>query len=522
MTHRARPWTTAPRVAFGAGAIFLMVALCIGVTRPTSAGATTDSATLSGEGGTFLGPVVTKLMIDAKANLGTEAGAYIATGLDQGITDFVGSAPNSFNADFDVSERPLTSAEAGTATTDGRTFAYVPFSATPVAIGTLVTDTAYTGEDPVDPSHFCPHIQLTVADIGAVFGLDTAQPVANWADPRFACSNSVPLTSQSVQRAANADPTMANYALMALMDSDPTAKGFFQAGLSAALATQKATTQDPTPSENWPYTDNELNTAGGDQPFLGKLLNVNATTNVPSIQATVLGNTFPISSVWTGVPLGAAWNIPTAAIQNAAGKFVAPSTAAAAAAEADATMAKTSDPTTNNLVTFNPSTTDAAAYNSFMMEESYLVVPTNGLPANKASALAGLIRFVLGPDGQRDISSFGAAPATAAMDTAGLQVAGQLDAEVAQAAAQAASTTSTTTASTTPAGAAAADAGSGSGTGDAGSTGSGGGGAGSGSDTPGLAFTGAPDLSLLIGSGAALVVAGAFGRRFLRRRRLRS
>ena len=69
---------------------------------------------------------------------------------------------------------------------------------------------------------------------------------------------------------------------------------------------------------------------------------------------------------------------------------------------------------------FNASTTDAAAYNSYLMEESYLVVPTNGLSAAKAKALAQFIRYVLGPEGQQDIENFGAAPATAAMVAAGL------------------------------------------------------------------------------------------------------
>ena len=41
-------------------------------------------------------------------------------------------------------------------------------------------------------------------------------------------------------------------------------------------------------------------------------------------------------------------------------------------------LASTSDPTTNNLVTFNASTSDASAYNNYLMEESYLVVPLTG------------------------------------------------------------------------------------------------------------------------------------------------
>ena len=38
------------------------------------------------------------------------------------------------------------------------------------------------------------------------------------------------------------------------------------------------------------------------------------------------------------------------------------------------------------------------AYNSYLMVESYLVVPTSGLSAAKASKLAQYIRFVVGPD----------------------------------------------------------------------------------------------------------------------------
>ena len=262
--------------------------------------------------------------------------------------------------------------------------------------------------------------------------------------------------------------------------------------------------------------------SGGDDPFLGKLLSVNTTTNVPAWHVgtpPITGITFPVSSVWTGAPLGAAWDIPTAAIQNAQGAFVAPSTTSAATAEADATLATTTDPTTNNLVTFNPSTSDAAAYNSYLMEESYLVVPTNGLPSTKDYALADLIRFVLGPKGQQDITSFGAAPATTAMVTAGLKVAVELDAEgAASAAGTTGSTTTTTSAnssttSTTVGAAGAADASAS----DSGSSdsGSGGTGAATGSD---LAFTGAPDLVPMIGIGALLLVAGAVVRRRLRRR----
>jgi ABC-type phosphate transport system substrate-binding protein len=501
-------------------ALVLIVGSGVGVLFSHSGpvGADTDASTLSGEGGTFLQPVVAKLIGDSASNMDGLFGAYVATGIDNGIGDFIGSAPNTFNADFAVSERPLTATEAATAKTDGRTYAYVPFAATPVAIGALVTDSLYSGEDPVDPGHFCPHIDLTADDVAAIFGLDSADPAGTWSDPRFVCSNGLAISSgQGIASAANADPSMANFAVEALMNSDPTATSYFAAGLQ----NQNLPASDSTPSELWPF-EHGLVVAGGDDPFLGKLLNVNATTGVPAYAASLRGTALPVSSVWTGAPLGAAWNIPTAAVQNADSQFVAPSEGAAAAAEADATVAKTSDPTTNNLVTFTPSTSDAAAYNNYLMEESYLVVPLNGLPANKATALANLVRFALGPNGQRDISAFGAAPATTAMVTAGLQVANQLDTEAAQSAAQSSTSTTTTTSTMAPGG----GAGGGTGTDPGSSAADGGAGAGAGGDgggsTPALAFTGAPDLVPTVVFGALLAISGAVIRRRLRKRSARA
>ena len=482
---------------------------------PSPAGASTDQTTLSGEGGTFLEPVVTKLVIDSSSNLGGLFGAYVATGLETGIKDFIGTAPKAFNADFAVSERPLTAGEAATAKANGRSFAYVPIAATPVAVATLVPTTAYQGGQSIDISQLCPHVNLSVTDLGAIFGIDSAQPVNSWNDTRLKCSNGQPLGGQGKELAANFDPTMANYALMSLLDSDPVAKGFFAAGLQSAFALHSGTTTDTTPSEKWPYTGSHV-TPGGDQPFVGKLLTINATTNTPSHQAGewALGAVFPISSVWTGAPLGAPWNIPTAAVQNAQGTDVAPSVASATAAEEDASVAVTSDPATDNLVTFNARPNDAAAYNNYLMEETYLVVPTNGLAADKATAMAGLIRFALGPAGQRDIESFGAAPATSAMVASGLKVANELTAEAAPSAATTTTTTTSSTTTSTTAGATgsgiSSDAGS--------STSAGGSGSTSGSTSPNLAFTGSPDLAAVVGVGAVLVVGGAFGRRRLRRR----
>jgi hypothetical protein len=299
---------------------------------------------------------------------------------------------------------------------------------------------------------------------------------------------------------------------MSLLDSTTASQALFQAGLNRG----GSLTKDTTPSTDWPYAN--ITVPGGDQPLLGKMLGINAETNVPSTFAAfwALGATAPISSVWTGSPLGVPWNIATAAVQNAQGAYVAPSTAAAVAAEASSTLAATADPTTNNLVTFDPSTTDATAYNSYLMVEDYLLVPLNGLPANKANALAQFVRFTLGATGQKDIETYGAAPATPAMQAAGLKVAAQINAS-AVAAPNPSGGAAGSTPATTAAGGAGASATTGADGSTTGSDGSGSGGSGTGS-SGGLAFTGSSHLGVWVGTGLALMLSGAILRRRLKRR----
>jgi hypothetical protein len=405
----------------------------------------TSAGTLSGEGGDALGPVLQTLINADASQLNPDTGSYLNVDLDQAISDFIGTAPGSFGADFIVSERPLTSTETATATTNGRSFAYVPFAATPVALMTLVPNSTFSGLT-IAPDQYCQHIQLTLDDLDGIYGI-VSPTYANWADSRINCTTG-PNTQANASPFglwANADPTMENSALMSLLDSTPTSKAAFQAGLSSAFALHQASTSDPTASETWPYTGTAF--PGGDEVTLGKLIGLNAKSEQPStITAQVaLGAIMPVASDWTGDPLGVPWNLPTAAVQNAQGAFVVPSTAAAEAAENDAALASTSDPTTNNLVTFQASSTDASAYNNFLMLQSYLVVPTNGLSSDKAQALAQFIRFALGTQGQKDIAALGAAPATPAMVTAGLQVAQQLNIEAATQATSTSSSCSTTT-----------------------------------------------------------------------------
>lgn len=135
LLRHAVVWVVAALVAAGAWI----------VPDGVSAGAATAQGALTGEGGDALGPVIQKLLRDDTAGLAPDTATYTNVDLDQGIADFVGTAPNTFGNDFAVTERPLTTAEAATAKANGRSYAYVPFAATPVALVTLVPNSNYTG-----------------------------------------------------------------------------------------------------------------------------------------------------------------------------------------------------------------------------------------------------------------------------------------------------------------------------------------------------------------------------------------
>jgi hypothetical protein len=511
---------------FGIGLVSLAA---VAIALPAPAGAdSTDPTALVGEGGSFLTPV-TDVLLKADSGLAPLNPQYDDANLDNAIGDFVGNGPGSFDADFVVSERPLTSTEASTAQANGRTFAYVPFAATPVAIATMALC------DPAEllgnsASALCQDIPLTTEDVALLFtenltsslvtpnqGLPTQ--LLSWGDTRLHQANGNPMPDYGIYQASTLEPSAENTALMAYLDSDPTAKELFDNALNNP-ASDALTTSD-TPSENWPFHGLHAY-VGGDAGLIEKELNINAETNAPS-QLSFWGglggnggtgpdDVFPLSAVWAGAPQGTPWNIPTGAIENAASQFVLPTEAAAAASETNATM----DPTTN-LVTFNANASDSTAYNNYLMVESYLVVPTSGLTAPKAEKLAQYIRFIVGPVAESDEETLGSAPPTTAMVAADLKVATELDNESVTDSSNSTSTSTTTpsgsstsstssttsTTSTTVVTAAAAVS--------AGNSGNSGG---------GLAFTGGDPVPA-VGLGAGLVVLGALGRRRSRRLRRR-
>jgi ABC-type phosphate transport system substrate-binding protein len=521
-----RPRGRATRAVVATGVLAGTLVGVIGIST-TPAGAQTDPTALIGEGGSFLSPV-TNLLLNTDTGLAPLNPQYSDTDLDSGIADFVGSGPGEFDADFAVSERPLTGAEAQTAATNGRSFAYVPFAATPVAIAVFaICDPTSLTTNTITSSTFCQNMPLTPALVGEIFTHGLSDPsdtglttLSGWNDPQLTQADGAPIPDPNgIGLATNLSASAENSALMALMDSDQTAKADLDNALNNAANTPRTTSD--TPDELWPFILKH-SYVGGDEGLLGKELTIEATSNAPSFLDSwgALGpvdggahDAFPVSAVWTGSPEGTPWNVPTAAIENADSKFVGPTESAAVAAESGSGM--TLDPT-NNLVTFNPDPTDSGAYNNYLMAESYLVVPTSGLAAAKAIKLAQFIRYVLGPTGQSEIAILGAAPATAAEVTAGLKVASELDAEASVATASGSGSTGASSQSSSAGLVSAGQSASssdGSGlSGDPATTGSA-----SAPDGPTLASTGLDPLPVLVAGSTLLVVAG-MGRRRLRRR----
>ena len=145
------------RYAAGLLAVCLVILAAMVGALPASAEPTTDPAALVGEGGSFLTPVTDVLLKADTAGLAPLNPSYTDANLDNAVTDFIGNGPGSSTLTSSSRSVPLTSGEAATAKANGRTFAYVPFAATPVAVATLA---------PCNPSELM-HLHL---DCGPVPG----------------------------------------------------------------------------------------------------------------------------------------------------------------------------------------------------------------------------------------------------------------------------------------------------------------------------------------------------------------
>ena len=186
---------------------------------------------------------------------------------------------------------------------------------------------------------------------------------------------------------------------MTLLDSTPSSKAFFDAGLNESGF--GALTTDDTPSENWPYGQNTI--PRGRQPLIGKLLAIKPRPMPPARprRPGSSGPSRPISSVWTGAPLGVAvepdrpqpFRMPD-------GQFVAPSLTAAASGRLPrhpGGHVRSDDRQPRSPSTRTPLTCPPTTASSWRRATSSSR-PT-GLSADKARALAQFVRYVAGSEG---------------------------------------------------------------------------------------------------------------------------
>ena len=130
--------------------------------------------------------------------------------------------------------------------------------------------------------------------------------------------------SNNITPLEDVQPAASNYALESLFVNDPVAKPIWD----AYLKFYEGVTDD-TPTDLWPHTGG---TNGGDATLAQSLIPVNEQANppapLPNPDTWGQGDVAPLPFDWTGAPR----NIPTIAIQNAAGAFVQPSVASMSAA----------------------------------------------------------------------------------------------------------------------------------------------------------------------------------------------
>ena len=305
-----------------------------------------------------------------------------------------------------------------------------PFAATPVAIATFaVCNPSDLTENIVTCDHILPghashphaggrdlHLGLTSVSVRPIRISRSAAGVERLpAHPGQRRSPSP--TAAALGWLRRLSPSAENTALMALIDSDPTAKADCSTTPWPTRPIPQRTTTD-TPNETVAVPPCSTPTSVVTRACSARSSPSIATTNAPSILDSwgALGTgrrrgarRLPgLGGVDGGARGDAVERSHGGHRERRTDEFVgAHRTAPRPRPRAGSGI--TLDPATN-LVTFNSQPTDATAYNNYLMVESYLVVPTTGLAADKATKLAQFIRFILGPTGQSDISGPGRGP----------------------------------------------------------------------------------------------------------------
>ncbi len=351
--------------------------------------------------------------------------------------------------DFAVTGTPFTTTETAALTTAKRTFVYVP-----IAGGSL----AFLYHLYTPQGQSIKGLQLSGPTLTKIF----TGVISNWNDPAIIAENpGVTLPPKKITPMVRGQADSATY----------IATSYFR---SAAPDVWKAFMEDP--ERGFPDEARELFPffAGADSRTSSfAIADVVGATESSDGLITYVDNAWATKALVGGADI--------IKVKNAAGNYVAPTPAATAKT---LTTAKLED---SNLVTVDFKTTDPAAYPLAMV--NYLVVPTSDVSAEVANGIGTFAKYALGT-GQAAATGIGDPVLPAAIVTRSLSV---LD----QAVPTTTTTSSTTSATTVPIGTdvSAADASNSAG------------------DATGLAFTGGPDVGLLLAAGGLLIAVGVRVRR---------
>ncbi len=384
----------------------------------------TANAVLSGEGGQFDQPWWDAITASSPPWDNTGGGDPVqfdySTDMDQGREDLV-----TGQADFAISEGPLTGGaplsslpdvinptvgvfqnEAGTAALNGLTVAYVPIAVEAVAIPFIVVTSCSTGTTLASNPFNCT-LQSTINMSPTTLETAFQSATQSWSTPAIMADNNGqgfnsiissegPFPSNP-QQADATNGALINYFLGT--DAQPAwtswAESFGSPGDTTLYTWPK---KSPISAGNqFQESDMIYDLVPRDPYSLSEDQTMQVWGDPYNMTVVPWSWTLPKYTLYTA-PL------PDISIENAAGAFVAPDLASMEAAFSYASA------NASNLVTFGANASDKTAYPSQMMTTDYLEVPLNGLSADKATALAGLIQYLLSSKGQSAICSAGYLP----------------------------------------------------------------------------------------------------------------
>jgi phosphate transport system substrate-binding protein len=404
------------------GLLTLLVGMVGALPSTASTGVSTQSGTLVGAGESWPEYTVSKLRTDA--GTANQTGGLQTTYVSGRSEDPARQDLAAGSADYVVSEAAMSSAEASTAQGNGITPAYVPYGIGSVAIVASLTLNQFHNKQEISG------VQLKIPTLAKIF----TKVITQWNDSEIAAENPSinfnDMGDPSIQLVVRGDSSSTTSAMISMFLADPQAAVIWN-NYAAARGEPK-----DTPLDQWPNDGNgNVHTTTGSKGEVDGVLGLNPDgTHIGQYDS----NIGYLSPEWAKQ-----YSIKLVKLQNHASTpaYVLPTdNGAISAAMANATF----DSNTNlYTIDYKKITADGSWP---MPLVSYFIVPTSGESSAKDSALASFITFILGSNGQADVTGTSMISPSQDAINGGLRVAAALQ----QSSATTTSSSSSSTSSTTP------------------------------------------------------------------------